>query len=42
MPDMTFYVAGLAFSTDLQHVALIKKNRPDWQAGKFNGIGGAH
>lgn len=40
MSDMTLYVAGLAFSPDLQHVALIQKKRPDWQAGKLNGIGG--
>ena len=24
----------------VQRVALVKKNRPEWQAGKFNGIGG--
>ncbi len=40
MPDMTLYVAGLAFSPNLQHVALIQKQRPAWQAGKLNGIGG--
>lgn len=33
------FVLGFAF--DLQHrVALICKERPDWQKGKWNGIGG--
>lgn len=36
----TEYVAGFMLSYDLQRVALIKKNRPAWQAGKLNGIGG--
>ena len=31
----------LAFAFDLTgQVALIKKNRPDWQRGRLNGIGG--
>lgn len=34
------YVLGFAFSSDFEHVALIEKTRPAWQAGKFNGIGG--
>jgi 8-oxo-dGTP diphosphatase len=37
---MKKYVVGFMFSTDLQFVALIRKNRPEWQAGKLNGIGG--
>jgi 8-oxo-dGTP diphosphatase len=36
----TRYVLGFAFNNELDHVALIKKSRPDWQAGKWNGIGG--
>ncbi len=36
----TRYVLGFAFNNELDHVALIKKARPDWQAGKWNGIGG--
>lgn len=36
---MTEYSVGFAFD-DCGHVALIKKNRPKWQKGKFNGIGG--
>lgn len=33
------YVVGFAFDT-WNRVALIRKNRPEWQAGKLNGIGG--
>ena len=31
---------GFAFSADRKFVALIEKQRPKWQAGKLNGIGG--
>lgn len=34
------YVVGFAFSQSLAHLLLIKKNRPDWQKGLHNGIGG--
>jgi len=34
------YVAGLMYSEDLSKVAMVLKNRPEWQAGKFNAIGG--
>jgi len=37
---MKEYVAGFLFSDTGYQVALILKNRPDWQAGKFNAIGG--
>lgn len=37
---MKRYVVGFMFSEDRQFVALIRKNRPEWQAGKLNGIGG--
>ena len=33
-------VVGLMFSPDKKKVVLIKKNRPPWQAGRLNGIGG--
>jgi 8-oxo-dGTP pyrophosphatase MutT (NUDIX family) len=33
------YVVGFAFDT-YGRVALIRKNRPEWQAGQLNGIGG--
>ena len=34
------YVLGLAFNTERDHVVLIEKNKPVWQKGKLNGIGG--
>jgi 8-oxo-dGTP diphosphatase len=37
---VTNYVLGFLFDSTLQNVALIEKKRPDWQAGRFNGIGG--
>jgi len=37
---MVTYVVGFLFSGDLKRVALVKKNRPDWQSGLLNGIGG--
>ena len=39
---MTDYVVGFAFNStqNFNSVVLINKNRPDWQAGKYNGIGG--
>jgi 8-oxo-dGTP diphosphatase len=38
---MKAYVAGFLFNLELTRVALVKKNKPDWQAGKWNAIGGA-
>lgn len=40
---MKKYVLGFAFSKDFggyDTVLLIKKNRPEWQAGHLNGVGG--
>jgi 8-oxo-dGTP diphosphatase len=37
---MKKYVAGLMFSENRESVALIVKNKPDWQKGLLNGIGG--
>lgn len=34
------YVLGFVFDYQKNYVVVIKKNRPDWQKGKFNGIGG--
>lgn len=34
------YVLGFLFNENLDEVALIKKTKPKWQAGKINGIGG--
>lgn len=36
----TYYVAGLLFNQARTNVALIQKNRPLWQQGKLNAIGG--
>ncbi len=37
---MKSYVLGFAFDMAKRHVALIQKNRPAWQNGLWNGIGG--
>jgi 8-oxo-dGTP diphosphatase len=37
---MKNYVVGFMFSKDEQFTLLIRKNHPEWQAGKLNGIGG--
>lgn len=34
------YVVGFLFSEDKEKVVLIEKNRPAFQAGKYNGVGG--
>jgi 8-oxo-dGTP diphosphatase len=36
----TLFVAGFLFRDTKRQVALIEKLRPDWQKGKYNGIGG--
>lgn len=33
-------VVGFIFSRHLDHVVLIEKKRPNWQAGHLNGVGG--
>lgn len=37
---MENYVAGFMFTEDKKHVVLIQKNKPSWQRGKLNGVGG--
>lgn len=37
---MQLYACGFLFSKDRTRVILIRKNRPAWQAGKLNGLGG--
>lgn len=37
---MIAYVAGFAFSLDGEWVLLIQKERPTWQKGRYNGVGG--
>lgn len=34
------YVVGFLFTSDESEVVLLRKNRPAWQAGKLNGMGG--
>lgn len=36
----TSYVAGFLFDPNLTRVALVRKGKPEWQAGRLNGIGG--
>lgn len=36
----TKYVVGFMFDSSFENVALIRKTKPEWQAGKLNGIGG--
>jgi len=33
-------VCGFLFDSEMTKVVLIRKNRPDWQKGLFNGVGG--
>lgn len=40
MHSPTNYVAGFLFNQDQTHVALVEKQKPDWQRGKLNAIGG--
>lgn len=37
---MDHYVLAFIFSHDLKEVLLVNKQRPDWQKGKWNGLGG--
>lgn len=37
---MLLAVCGFCFDASRQRVVLIRKNRPTWQAGKLNGVGG--
>jgi 8-oxo-dGTP diphosphatase len=37
---MTRYVVGFMFDAMGNNVVLIKKTKPQWQAGKLNGVGG--
>ena len=34
------YCAGFLFDNDLEFVVLIRKEKPAWQRGKLNGVGG--
>lgn len=37
---MDHYVLAFIFSHDYRTVLLMKKQRPDWQKGHYNGVGG--
>ena len=37
---MKNYVVGFMFCKETKQVVLLKKNRPQWQKGQWNGIGG--
>jgi 8-oxo-dGTP diphosphatase len=37
---MQEYVTGFLFTSDKRHVVLIRKNKPEWQKGCWNGVGG--
>jgi 8-oxo-dGTP diphosphatase len=39
-PRVKEYVCGFLFSPERSRVLLIRKQRPAWQAGKLNGVGG--
>jgi 8-oxo-dGTP diphosphatase len=39
-PTMVSYAAGFMFSADRHQVALALKQKPAWQAGRLNAIGG--
>lgn len=34
------YVAGFAFNEDMTKVIMVKKEKPNWQKGKINAVGG--
>lgn len=38
--NRTLYVVGFLFNTALDTVVLIQKQKPAWQCGRFNGVGG--
>ena len=37
---MKRYVAGFMFNSGCTHVALVEKQKPEWQKGRLNAIGG--
>jgi 8-oxo-dGTP diphosphatase len=40
MNDFTEYVLGFVFNKNKSSVILLRKTKPNWQAGKLNGVGG--
>lgn len=37
---MKHYVLGFLFNSRKDEVLLVRKNKPEWMSGRFNGIGG--
>lgn len=37
---MKFYVIGFIFNATKDKVLLVRKNKPEWQVGRWNGMGG--
>lgn len=37
---MQEYVCGFLFDSSENHVVLVRKNKPEWQKGLLNGVGG--
>ena|SRR3989344_3732023 len=37
---MQYYALGFVFDASFEHVLLMHKSKPEWQAGKVNGLGG--
>jgi 8-oxo-dGTP diphosphatase len=40
MTEHVEYVVGFCFDPTLLQVVLVRKNRPEWQKGRLNGVGG--
>jgi len=40
MEEITQYVLGFIFDSEMKRVVLVVKKRPEWQAGYLNGVGG--
>lgn len=40
MSDQREWVVGFLIDDTREHVILVRKNRPEWQRGKLNGVGG--
>lgn len=38
--DVREWVVGFMFDEAAERVVLVRKNRPEWQKGRFNGVGG--
>jgi 8-oxo-dGTP pyrophosphatase MutT (NUDIX family) len=36
------YTVGFVFDSSREHVLLVHKQKPDWQIGKLNGVGGKY